>query len=609
MGRSKIESIKKAFIFIVIAISASVAMGQLASTEPISAVQIKILSPLSTVYTTSTIPLKFSAEGAVLVGYSLDGVQKQYLVRARDAIKDEIKLVPVKKRLTIAASTGYGSPTDYVLISPDANILISLQKLGDGSASFAIVENKETKTIRRDIATSPQLQTGIDLELLPDFYIYATEINPSAQYVNLVVGRKSEEFSLSGTNGLFAFDLKVDAGEHSVKVFAVDKLGKEYSSSVSFSFKPERALPAVEIASPLNFVKVFNNTIIVSGTASSSARIEKVEIKVNDEFYLAEGTLSWKKIIFLRPGENVISVKVSDAYGESQTKSVIVYYIPPEKLSRLLAANITPRNIIAAELKNVSKFEGERYLINKDTSELRKAAIEIKPKLRALESKDAAFAAAAARRIAVKEYVEIKRNLSRDEKTKSGLEENEDFAGTFVEVEAENDTEVEWAIIKLYFSDDELRERKLHRDGLFIAWYDDNENSPTYGKWIKLREGSPPWVHDIGINKEENYIFANVSHFSIYALGGAISQETPLPTTAPPTTTQPPATQPPTITAAPQTSPPATTLAATSTPQPIQPSPVSEEEKPERPFSKIAFLVLLLVLIATVAFLVKKQKK
>jgi len=604
MGRSKREAMK--IVFIAIAISASVAMGQLASTEPISpqisAVRIKILSPQNMVYSALPVPLKFSAEGAVLVGYSLDGVQRQYVVRARDAVKDEIRLVPVKRVTT------YAPREDLVEQAPILSApIIKLQKLDNNSASFIIVENgATTKSIYRDTKTYPPLQTGIDLELLPDFYTYATEINVQNQYIALAVGRKSEEFSLSGTSGLFAFDLKVDAGEHAVKVFAVDRLGNEYSSSVSFSFKPERALPAVEIASPLNFVKVFNNTVIVSGTASSSARIEKVEIKVNDELYLAEGTSAWKKTVFLRPGENVVSAKAFDINGESQTKSVIVYYIPPEKLSRLLAANITPRSIIAAELKNVSKFEGERYLINKDTSELRKAAIEIKPKLRALEPKDAAFAAAAARRIAVKEYVEIKRNLSREEKIKSGLEENEDFAGTFVEVEAENDTEVEWALIKLYYSEDELRERRLGRDALFMLWYDDNEGSPTYGRWVKLRKGMQNWVHDTGINKEENYVFANVSHFSIYALGGAVSQETPPSTTAPQRTTQPPATQPPGITAAPQTSPPATTIAATSAPQPIQPSPGSEQEKPERPF---LLIVLLFALIAAAIFFIKKQKK
>ena len=50
-----------------------------------------------------------------------------------------------------------------------------------------------------------------------------------------------------------------------------------------------------------------------------------------------------------------------------------------------------------------------------------------------------------------------------------------------------------------------------------------NESS---GSWVKLVTNSPSWVYGSGVDTANNYVWANVSHFSDYAVGGELQEET-----------------------------------------------------------------------------------
>lgn len=81
---------------------------------------------------------------------------------------------------------------------------------------------------------------------------------------------------------------------------------------------------------------------------------------------------------------------------------------------------------------------------------------------------------------------------------------------------------LEWILIKVYYDDSEVS--GLDESTLNMQWY--NETSNT---WTALTAGSPSWVNSVGVDTTDNYVWANVSHLSIYGLTGS--------TTSTPTTT------------------------------------------------------------------------
>jgi len=87
-----------------------------------------------------------------------------------------------------------------------------------------------------------------------------------------------------------------------------------------------------------------------------------------------------------------------------------------------------------------------------------------------------------------------------------------------------NDTysNLSWALIKVNYTDEDVSNNNLVESSLRLYWY--NESS---GNWIKLETTSPTWVYGSGVDTANNYVWANVSHFSDYAVGGELEKETP----------------------------------------------------------------------------------
>jgi hypothetical protein len=98
--------------------------------------------------------------------------------------------------------------------------------------------------------------------------------------------------------------------------------------------------------------------------------------------------------------------------------------------------------------------------------------------------------------------------------------DGETSLGTFVDIEKE--VGVDWALVFIKYSKEELKERELTEDSLYIKWHDDDPTSDTYGQWITLTEGNPSWVNSIAYDKENEGVWVNVSHFSVYGIGGSV---------------------------------------------------------------------------------------
>ncbi len=67
--------------------------------------------------------------------------------------------------------------------------------------------------------------------------------------------------------------------------------------------------------------------------------------------------------------------------------------------------------------------------------------------------------------------------------------------------------------LKMYYTESELIANNLTEDELGIWWFDETGN-----KWQLLDPDTMDWVRAAGVNKGENYVWANVEHFSDYTI-------------------------------------------------------------------------------------------
>ncbi|MCX6710920.1 MAG: hypothetical protein NTZ02_02410 [Candidatus Woesearchaeota archaeon] len=79
-----------------------------------------------------------------------------------------------------------------------------------------------------------------------------------------------------------------------------------------------------------------------------------------------------------------------------------------------------------------------------------------------------------------------------------------------------------WILIKVYYTDAEIS--GLDESTLKLSWY--NQSS---GTWVTMSAGSPSWVNSTGVDTVNNYVWANVSHLSLYGINGSTAAAPPTP--------------------------------------------------------------------------------
>ena len=95
-----------------------------------------------------------------------------------------------------------------------------------------------------------------------------------------------------------------------------------------------------------------------------------------------------------------------------------------------------------------------------------------------------------------------------------------------IEVSEELQNSLSSVMIKIGYTDEEVKDAGLDENSLAIYRYDEDSE-----EWVELNAGMD-WVFSTGVNTEENYIWANVSHFSDYTVGeGTVTTTTTIPTT------------------------------------------------------------------------------
>ncbi|MFQ5919539.1 MAG: kelch repeat-containing protein [Thermoplasmata archaeon] len=115
------------------------------------------------------------------------------------------------------------------------------------------------------------------------------------------------------------------------RVTGVTSGGEGERSSLASAIPPEDVTPPiVSITSPSPDTTVTSASVEVTGTASDSGGLAKVELSIDQATWiLADGTTSWSGFLTLADGPNTIYARATDVSGNPETASVPVTYTSP----------------------------------------------------------------------------------------------------------------------------------------------------------------------------------------------------------------------------------------------------------------------------------------
>jgi uncharacterized delta-60 repeat protein len=112
----------------------------------------------------------------------------------------------------------------------------------------------------------------------------------------------------------------------------------------------------------------------------------------------------------------------------------------------------------------------------------------------------------------------------------TGLGPDEEAARKYVRIDVSDNLNaasgnLAWVVLRVYYTGEDLPPG-LVVNTLRLYWY--NESG---GNWIKLRKGldltssGGPYVYDAGVNASAGHVWANLSHLSIYGIGGRVARQ------------------------------------------------------------------------------------
>ena len=117
-------------------------------------------------------------------------------------------------------------------------------------------------------------------------------------------------------------------GFSGVRVTKISGLATTMTATLGGLYTPDFTPPTISITTPTPNQIVTTTTLIVNGTALDNDDISKVEVKVGTgPWQMATGTRSWSKSVTLASDSNTITVRATDAAGNTKDVSVIVTYI------------------------------------------------------------------------------------------------------------------------------------------------------------------------------------------------------------------------------------------------------------------------------------------
>ena len=260
-----------------------------------------------------------------------------------------------------------------------------------------------------------------------------------------------------------------DAYTYSRKVKCFDRAGN-FNESLLF-FSVDNSAPQVKINEP----KAMNYSSMYLTLNVSADEVANCSYVLNGASGAMLFTDSKNGAIALtaRIGANIINISCVDRYGNINSTESVLF------------------NVIKATYEsNVDIIDTESSIVNASMLDI---LLEI--------STSGNF---------TNTSVNITKTLSNPTNASFGVTE----IGKYIQIEAGADllNNVTSALIKIFYTDEEID--GLDEISLAVYWY----NESSLG-WIKLDE-TMDWVYGTGVNVTANYVWANVSHFSTYGVGG-----------------------------------------------------------------------------------------
>ena len=180
--------------------------------------------------------------------------------------------------------------------------------------------------------TAPKSGASFTIATIP---VSGTASDESLDKVEVKVGPDGDWVAVSGTLTSWSTTVPLGTGLNTIYARANDTAGNSrevYVDDVRYVVggSEDTTPPTVSITSPSDGDAFTTAAMTISGTASDTEGVIKVQVKVGSSGWVdASGTTVWSKTVTLSQGLNTIDVIAIDTSNISETASITVAYNPP----------------------------------------------------------------------------------------------------------------------------------------------------------------------------------------------------------------------------------------------------------------------------------------
>lgn len=204
---------------------------------------------------------------------------------------------------------------------------------GAWSAVVALAEGVNAISVDgyRQGATVTRKQVSVVLDTTApavDLQLNASTANPVQNISGSVIDANFSDITVNGspvavTGTLFSTAMALVPGANPVVVVARDRVGNQTTVNRTVTFNPE--LPQIAIASPVDGGFTNQQTVTVSGSVNNAEVAISAALR-GEALAVARVGSQWSVPAALVQGVNVITITVTDQYGNSATDRRTVYY-------------------------------------------------------------------------------------------------------------------------------------------------------------------------------------------------------------------------------------------------------------------------------------------
>lgn len=429
--------------------------------------------------------INFTTDGNFSVEYfSVDVAGNQESTRNASVAVDQ-----TAPSLNVSAASGWQNQSFTVSFSPlDATSGVENYFIVRGNESFNstnVTISSEGNTSVTFSATDKANNTNATVrQVLLDLTAPATTTDAPSGWqtsnVTLVFnasdnlsGVNHTSYRIDGGSWINSSNASLSDGNHSVEYFSADRAGNQEAVS-NVSVLVDTIAPSIKNFTRNQTSPGVNESVLFSAIISDNTTLD-VTITINQTHNTTQNNTTYSyNHSFAQPGNYDVTVSASDQAGHQANKTL-----------------------------QVTVYEKEQHTNHTVNDTVFDARNQTRTKLR------------------LKTNATIQANLTllRSKATPAGINKSLARALTHTTVELSQNAKdaLEWALLTLTYEDDELG--SLDEDSLRMAYY--NESA---GQWVNLTS-SLGFVHDAGVDASSNEVWANVTHFSTYAITGDEKQE------------------------------------------------------------------------------------